>query len=76
MNWSLKRFLNKKDVHTQKVIDIIGRKKYKKLLEEGIVFESYEIRILNQKEHANRVKKLKDAIVVLSSMISQRGVQL
>ena len=69
------RYINRQDAHTQKTIEIIGRKKYKKLLENGIAMVSYDIKKQNQRVHAEHIQRLENTIFVLSTLLSQLGYQ-
>ena len=67
------RYIDKQDVHTQKTIEIIGRKKYKELLDNGIVMVSYDIKIQNQHAQREHIQRLENTIFVLSTLLSQSG---
>ena len=65
------RYIDRQDVHTQKTIEIIGRKKYKKLLENGMMMVSYDIKRQNQRMQREHIQRLENAIFVLSTLLSQ-----
>ena len=70
------RYINRQDGATTKTIEIIGRKKYKKLLDNNIMMVDY----LNKKEndliHQNKIRELRNTIVTLSKLLNQLGPRL
>ena len=67
------RLIDKNDYHTQKTIEIIGKKRYKKLLKNGIITVSYETQQFNRESQRRYIARLRDTIRILSSMIDLQG---
>jgi len=65
------RYIDRKDWHTLKTIEIIGRKKYEELLDAGIIAVSYEIKVDNNKRRSQHLKKLNNTIETLSTRVCQ-----
>lgn len=72
----LNRFANKKDEATLQTISIIGKKKYKQLLDFGLVVVDYNIIKENKKRHHDRVEKLTTTVKILSTLIDQQETLL
>jgi len=64
------RYINKRDLATQKTIEIIGKDKYKELLDNNIIIVDYEIMKYNQKANKERIERLKKTILFLSSLLN------
>ena len=70
------RYVDRQDRATLKTIEIIGRKKYKKLLDEGIIMVDYEIKKENDVRHKAHTVDLEATVRVLSKMTSPSGLSL
>ncbi len=64
------RYINKRDLATQKAIEIIGKDKYKELLDNNIIIVDYEIIKYNQKANKEHTERLKKTILFLSSLLN------